>query len=184
VRQFLAIELAERHRTALLELQRRLRAGNSAWRWSSGEGIHLTLRFLGDVVGERDARARPAWDRATRTVSPFRFRRGSLGAFPSPRRPRVLWVGVLDEPPGSLAGLAAVIERAARESGFSPATRPFHPHLTLARARWGSAARLPAAADPDEASAVTVEELVLFCSEPGPGGARYTALERYPLGRA
>ncbi len=80
-----------------------------------------------------------------------------------------------------MGGLAGRIESAARELGFAPEDRPFRAHLTLARAQRGTRAGVP----PDSVTAgpleVGVDCLTLFRSELLRDGARYTALERFPL---
>jgi 2'-5' RNA ligase len=94
----------------------------------------------------------------------------------------VLWVGVdaLD-PPDGLTRLAKSVERAARAQGFPPETRPFHPHLTLARADRRSRPRSPAEAEAGFLGEVEARELVLFQSRLEPRGARYTRLEAFPM---
>ena len=61
MRLFLAVDLPDSLRRGLGELQRRLRANLTGWRWVRPEGIHLTMRFLGEVAEEEDARQRTAW---------------------------------------------------------------------------------------------------------------------------
>ena len=183
MRLFLAIELPAEVTDALRAARLALEPRCRTWRWVRAEGVHLTLRFLGEVVPEDDAGQRAAWRAAAAMHGPLRFRLGAVGTFPGGRRPRVLWVGVGDErPPSGLAALAEELERAARRLGFEPETRGFHPHLTLARAARGGRGEPPPdgfAVDPVEVGATVVS---LMRSELGRGGACYTALERYPLG--
>jgi len=182
VRLFLAVDLPPALRAALGDLQGRLRARCAGWRWVRPEGIHLTLRFLGEVGPEHDAECREAWREAVRPFPPFRFGLGALGRFPPGGRPRVLWVGVRELPEaGRLAGLAANLERAARERGFAPEGRAFSPHLTLARAVRGQRAQAPADDAHGIDEQVDVRRVVLFRSELLPAGARYTALDAFAL---
>ena len=185
MRLFLALELPRDVRDELERLQRGLRRDWQDWRWVRPAGIHLTLRFLGEVGRATDRDARAGWAASAAGVAPFRLRLGAIGRFPRTGRPRVLWVGA-EEPGGDgrLPELARRLEAQARRSGFPPEQRPFRPHLTLARARrpgrpgWdeavGAAARIEWVA----------EELILFRSELHSSGARYTALDRYPLEEA
>lgn len=185
MRLFLAIALPEAVHHGLNRLVQRLRRECVGWRWVRPEGIHLTVRFLGEVDPVDDARLRQVWGRAVSDHPPFRLVLGGLGVFPSPRSPRVLWVGVEEQPSdGRLARLAAAVEGAARSSGFDPEERPFRAHLTLARTERGARSpTTPRREAPEvEGLAAEVSEVVLFASELGPAGARYTALERFPLG--
>jgi 2'-5' RNA ligase len=133
-------------------------------------------------------------------LRPFALRLGSAGLFPTPRRPRVVALGL--EPAAPLEELAGAVERAVVAEGFAPEERAFRAHLTLgrvtARPRSGRAAsrrraesgpphgrRFPSvAAAPLPAEEFAVEEAVLFRSELSPAGSRYTPLERIPLAGA
>jgi 2'-5' RNA ligase len=113
----------------------------------------------------------------------MRLRLGSLGAFPPSGRPRILWLGVEEIPEaGRLAALASALESAVRRFGLPPEERPFRSHLTLARADRRTRAESPSSGALGGIGELDALEVVLFRSELGPGGARYTALERFPLG--
>ncbi len=183
MRLFLAVPLPETLLRALSEVARDLRATLPGWRWARVEGIHLTLRFLGEVPEEALASQSSAWRSVVRVHPPMHLEAGGVGTFPSRRHPRVLWVGLRETAnPGALAALAAALEDEARRLGFAPERRGFTPHLTLARA----AAPAAAAPAPDRVATLgrfQATSVALFRSELGPGGARYTALESYPLER-
>ena len=91
-------------------------------------------------------------------------------------------MGLRDGSGGNLADLAAALEEVARGAGFSPQARASAPHLTLARAASGAAPSRPRA-EIGGLGTFAAREVTLFRSVPGRGGAVYTALERYPLGR-
>lgn len=183
MRLFLAVELPDAVRQGLDALQARLRDSWPGWRWVRPEGIHLTLRFLGEVDEATDAAARAGWRQAAAGCAAFRFRLEGLGRFPPGGRPRVLWVGVGEEgSSGRLAALATAVEGAARKAGFAAERRTFHPHLTLARAKRGGRPQWGEGIEPGIEEAVAVDRLVLFRSELRPDGARYTALDSFPLG--
>lgn len=180
IRAFFAIELGDAARRAAAELARWLREapGGEGVRWVRPEALHVTLRFLGDVD---PARAAPLASRARlelAALSPFVLRLGPAELFPTPRRPRVVALGL--EPAAPLEALAAAVERAVVAEGFAPEPRAFRPHLTLGRVR---DRRFPSvAAAPLPAQELAVRESILFRSELSPGGSRYTPLERIPLG--
>ena len=135
VRSFVAIELPERLKEELVGLSERLKSGGySGVRWVDPRGIHLTLKFLGDVAVERLDDINTALKEATRGVSPFRLEVGGLGVFPNPRRVRVAWVGLAGET-DKLQQLQQQVESVLAKLGFATESRRFTPHLTLARVR-------------------------------------------------
>jgi 2'-5' RNA ligase len=182
MRQFLALELPlPMHRSVVRALEQLART-LQGWRWVRPEGVHLTLRFLGEVPAERDGPGRALWRGAAEAARPFRLRLGPLGCFPGSGVPRVLWVGIEEvEPGGALVELAQDIERSARVAGYPPEPRAFHPHLTLARAERGRRPSRPGRDAEPGAADGWFRELVLFESRLAPAGARYTALERFAL---
>ena len=136
---------------------------------------HLTLRFLGDIsAAQRRDLCRELRLAALGAAFPITFT--SLGAFPTPERARVLWLGT-GAGAAELAALAAGVEGAAREAGFPPEQRPFRAHLTLARLRPDGDVRalVQRAGRLDVQS--TVDQVVVFRSHLGRGGARYEALD-------
>jgi 2'-5' RNA ligase len=182
VRLFLALELPASLRDRLAALQSRLRPTSAGWRWVRPEGIHLTLRFLGEVEAQQDSACRSAWRDAVRPLPPFRFSVEGIGRFPPAGRPRVLWVGVREEgSAGVLQALVGRLERAARECGFPPERRRFSPHLTLARAARGGRPEWHGGAKESLGERVEVDRVLLFLSELRPSGARYTALDSFDL---
>jgi 2'-5' RNA ligase len=128
---------------------------------------------------------RRAVEQAAAAAPPLRLHVAVAGAFPSPRRPRVLWAGLA----GDVAPLAALVaDLGARLAplGFPPETRPFSAHVTLGRARDPRGApRLAKALGPlapAAPAAWTAEEVVLVRSHLSPQGSRYEAFARAPLG--
>jgi 2'-5' RNA ligase len=183
LRTFVAVLLAPEARLALVDLiptlARSLPA--EAVRWSGGDRIHLTLRFLGDTDPGAVGAIGAALDAVASRFSRFDTAMGELGCFPNRRRPKVIWLGLAD-PTGVLAELKAILDEALLELGWQAEERPFVPHLTLGRVR--GEARIPDEAvwttRPLEIS-VPVESLHLMQSHLKPGGAEYTALHRADL---
>lgn len=135
VRSFVAIELSEGLNDELVILSERLKSGgHSGVRWVDPRGIHLTLKFLGDVAVGRLDGITAALTEAARGISPFRLEVGGLGVFPNPRRVRVAWVGVSGET-DRLQQLQQRVESSLAALGFAAESRRFTPHLTLARVR-------------------------------------------------
>lgn len=156
----------------------RLRRANDGVSWVKRENLHYTLRFMGEL-GERGLmRATAAARAAVAGRAPFAARLGAAGAFPNPRRARVLWLG-LAEGGEALVALAASLERSLAAQGFDRAERAFSPHLTIGRVRRGDedwSARLSAlaagASDPG-APAFTVDRVLVVQSTLSPGGSIY-----------
>jgi 2'-5' RNA ligase len=133
VRLFVAVNLPRPLRDAIYAAAAPLRAGGPAIRWVEPDGIHLTLKFLGEVADDRLAGIIAALERACTGARPFPLEVSGFGAFPTPERARVVWVGCESAPPLEL--IQHGVERAFAELGFSVEGRPFRPHLTLGRAK-------------------------------------------------
>lgn len=114
------------------EAARALRERSFPVRWVPPENVHLTLKFLGEVPDERVPDLAPAVDGVAAGLAAFDMVITDFGAFPSLRRPQVVWVGVELSP--TLGALQMGIEDAMARLGFPKEKRPFHPHLTLGRA--------------------------------------------------
>jgi 2'-5' RNA ligase len=192
VRAFIAIELPPHVLTQVGRLQTRVQQDvpPGLIRWVRPEGIHLTLKFLGDVERERLPEIEGALRHACSPHLPFALDIAGLGCFPNPRRPRVVWVGVQDEG-HTLAAMQRDVERALVPLGFPTERRGFHPHLTLGRVRnrrpsGRQAAELEVLGDYVSHAKVrigqmAVDEVHLMRSELLPSGAVYTALAVVPL---
>ena len=135
LRLFVAIELTDPVRRHIANLMDTLRGeGVQGFRWVNLEGIHLTLKFLGNVPEGSVDEIVEGMEEAVEGVTPFSLSTENLGAFPALGSPRVLWVGVHGEVDPLLL-LQSRLEEALVARGFAKETRVFSPHLTLARAR-------------------------------------------------
>jgi len=129
---FVALNLPAAVRRALWEATTPLRDMDLPVRWVRPEGIHLTLKFLGEVPDETEPDVRAALGRAAQGGHELPLSVQGFGAFPAPDRPRVIWVGV--DPDPAIELLQHRVEQEFEPLGFAPEGRPFHPHLTLGRA--------------------------------------------------
>jgi 2'-5' RNA ligase len=181
IRSFIAVDLPEPARRAAAAVARSLRAapGGDGVRWVRPEALHVTLRFLGQIETAQLAPLVQGVAGAIAALPPLRLELGGVQVFPTPDRPRAVALTVAPEAP--LAALAAAVERGVVAAGFEPESRRFRPHLTLGRVR-GRVAPEVAGAPPPPPSPFEVSEVVLFRSDLGPQGARYTPLERMSLG--
>ena len=134
LRTFIAIELDPAIATALRELQDDMRRllPQRLVRWVRPEGIHLTLKFLGDTPADRQAEIERALTAAAAEAPPCSLAVQGLDCFPDRRRPRVIWVGI-SEPTGRLRALWRSIGENMSVLGWPAEKRGFQPHLTLGR---------------------------------------------------
>jgi 2'-5' RNA ligase len=186
LRTFFAVEIGAAARRVAHDVALRLAAepGGDAVRWTRAEAYHVTLRFLGPTRREQLPDLVAGVRGAAANAAPFALRLGALNGFPTPRRARVVVVDV--EPAAPIAALAAAVEGAVVAAGFAPEERAFHPHLTLGRVRerHRRGPLLDATLGPREPAPFDVASVVFFQSAPGPGGSRYSPLERISLGGA
>lgn len=183
MRLFAAVPLAEPAQGEVARLLGVLRAQDWPVRWVSDELIHITLKFFGEVPEERLDVIAEALRLAAAGADAMMLRLSSLGAFPTARRPRVLWAGIEPEP--AFAALRERIESASDAIGFAREGTPFEPHVTLGRVREGQ--RLPPHGLEAPAVAVSprtflADELALYESILTPTGPRYESRASIRLG--
>ncbi|MBN1660365.1 MAG: RNA 2',3'-cyclic phosphodiesterase [Anaerolineae bacterium] len=191
LRTFIAIELDDELCTNLGRIQDRLRNQTSpgSVRWVRPEGIHLTLKFLGDTTEAQAEQVQEALARAAATVEPFSFSVGTLGCFPNARQPRVVWVGI-HESTGALARLQRAVEAEVSPLGFPTERRTFSPHLTLGRigqratkSEVREVGEVVVANDVGIVDTMDVAHVAYIKSDLRPTGAVYTTLSEAALGR-
>lgn len=135
IRSFIAIELPDELKAKLGQLKARLQSGRYTWvKWVDLDSIHLTLKFLGSITTDRTGGIIRAMDEAAQAVPPFHLEIKDLGVFPNLKRVQIVWVGISGEI-DKLGQLQQRIESNLAPLGFASESRPFAPHLTLARLR-------------------------------------------------
>jgi 2'-5' RNA ligase len=181
-RLFIALPLPEPARSAVVEIVDRVRTDigeGSGVRWVRTDGLHLTLRFLGHAGADRITAVEAVVADVAASTGPFDIVLEGAGAFPSPGRPRVLWLGITTgaERVGELAGS---LGRGLAAIGWPPEDRPYRAHLTLARTDGAPGGRATATRLAEVATGVriafTATQLDLMESHTGRGPARYTTL--------
>jgi len=189
IRSFVAIELPEEAKKGLASLRRELERDEHRFvKWVDTGGIHLTLKFLGNIPPKRVTEITEAMKKAAQGLSPFLLEISGLGAFPGLKQARVVWVGVGGEL-DKLSTLQQNIDSAFAALGFTREQRPFVPHLTVARVREGASAsergkfgELVGSTTFEDRYAVEVEAIKLMRSQLTPAGAIYTCLSVVGLG--
>ena len=179
-RLFVAFDVPDDIRSLVEQALRPIRDRFPRARWVPVENQHVTVRFLGATPPDRVSLVVAALGGTAARHGPFSTRTTRLGAFPSARRARVLWVG-LDDTDGRAKAIAADLD-AALAPAFEPETRPFTPHLTVAR--FDPPVGLDAVTDEIavESRPFDVGALRLYRSHLGRGAPRYEPLASEPLG--
>jgi 2'-5' RNA ligase len=132
MRLFIAINFTAKDRQRIYSAARKMREAELPVRWVDPDQLHLTLKFLGEVRPERADRVKEAVARVAEKTQPFDMLLGGAGAFPTMRRPKVVWLGV--EASAELRCLKHDLEWELAPLGFEREVRAFHPHVTLGRA--------------------------------------------------
>lgn len=188
-RTFIAVRFSDQVISALDNLQARLKAAvgsRAKVKWVAPKNIHLTLQFLGDVGVEVLEEMAGLLQVAFSDYSPFEVKLYGLGAFPSPKKPRVVWVGmqagVLE-----FKAVSDAVHQVTQDFGFKREKRPFRPHVTLGRVRNpGISSDISMALQKTEeagAGSCQIDMVHLVASELRPTGPVYTTLDSFPLGR-
>jgi 2'-5' RNA ligase len=184
IRAFLAIDVPDSYRVGLAAVQDALKKSGADVKWVTPANIHLTLKFFGEITSaqvEAIAAAAGAIAAATPVLT---LQAQSLGTFPGPKNPRVIWVGLAGQTE-ALGNLVQELEQAFAALGFPPENRPFTPHLTLGRVRSGrgreALCSLIQSLTLPPFQAFTMTQMVLYQSTLRPTGALYTPLQKITL---
>lgn len=182
VRLFAAARAPEDLLTRLDALVAPLRAKLVNARWTTVENQHLTLKFLGSTPEDRLEAVRTTCRMVASGHEPTELSFDGLGAFPSEKRIRVLWMGIHD-PGHNLARVAADLDRAFEAIGFPSEGRELTPHVTLARFKLPIPLKsgFPSV-DTSSLESFAFDELTLFRSYLSPKGPRYEVVDTFPLG--
>ena len=184
IRSFIAIELPSQIKLKIEDIQSKLRSSGSDVRWTRPEGIHLTLKFLGNIEQEKIPEISNVIERCSTGNTSFMLDVCSLGAFPNERNPKVVWVGTKDDS-GNLHKLQRTLEKGLSNIGFKEEKRAFSPHLTLGRVKSPKKKRELAQQLEDcrqcECGTFEAKEVCLLKSELKRGGAVYTKLRTFAL---
>jgi 2'-5' RNA ligase len=183
LRLFVGIALPPQARAALascLSAPRVRALAPARLRWLPPENWHLTLQFLGAVQEDRVAALQTACQRAAQGCAPFEIELSGMGAFGSPRRARIVWVGVT-RGHAEVAALAEALCAQTEPLGFAREQRAFRAHATLARLKTPARVESLLAAIELPKVAMPVSELTLFRSHTSSEGARYEPLASWPL---
>jgi 2'-5' RNA ligase len=184
MRTFIAIELEDDLKERLTALIKEFMSVSQNIRWVKKQAMHLTLKFLGEIDQDKISQIESLLTDIAHKADAFPLQLKGTGAFPpGKRKPRVLWVGITENP--SLLRLQEEIESGCERMGFPKEKRRFHPHLTLGRVKDISklGGVLPLLEEKREIffGEMTVKKITFFQSVLKPTGAEYNVLAEFRL---
>ena len=189
LRAFIALEIPAKVQKNIHHATANLRSEiGSLIRWIPAENVHLTLKFLGDISSANVQFLTQMIRVEADTHHCFDIRLMGLGSFPSPKRPRVIYIGI--QAPAELEALQHAVESAAQRLGYVSEERSFSPHLTVGRVK--NALRISATDQQnirrtleqtkiDSLGTARVDSVHLYKSDLKPSGSVYTKLCSAPL---
>jgi len=182
LRCFISIELPDDIKQGISGFISKLKEIDKDIKWVKGENLHLTLKFLGEIEEQILPEIKDRLLNISKRHSPFDLRLKGIGAFPSIKRPRVIWIGIEDS--ASLINLQSEVEASMSELGFQKENR-FEPHLTIGRLRGSgpSDALIKGLSFemPKEFGLFRVESIYIMKSELSPKGPDYYKIVEIPL---
>ncbi len=184
MRAFIAIDLNPEIKKTLYELIKELDKETKSVKWVSEGGMHLTLKFLGEIDKDRVQEVENVLKKVSSQYRPFSMKLKGTGSFPPGKKvPRVLWIGI--EAEETLKALQAHLEGELEKLGFPREERKFHPHLTLGRVKiptgLGQALALLDKYQERNFGEMKVEKVVFLQSILKPTGAEYSVLSEFKL---
>jgi 2'-5' RNA ligase len=185
MRTFVAIDIPDEIRGKIKDIIEALRPAATNIRWSRPEGLHLTLKFLGEVPPAKVEEIKKSLA-AVHLQAPLALRVQGAGYFPNERSPRVIWLGL--EGGAEMQDLVARVEENLQPLGFAKEDRPFTAHLTLGRLN--TPGKIPAVQEllrqrePLELGSFTANEFFLYESKRSPGGSVYLKIARLEISPA
>jgi RNA 2',3'-cyclic 3'-phosphodiesterase len=185
IRSFIGVEIDDGVRAAAEAVQQDLARSGAQVKWEKPANFHLTLNFLGDIPDRALADLFAAVGTVAKGEPPFAMIVAGIGAFPTPRRPKVVWAGITAGA-GDLTRIHDALEDPLFELGvYRREDRGYTPHLTLGRVSGEESGAvlsplLPKFAD-WSGGTTAVTDLIIYASEQRRDGAAYTVLGRCPL---
>ncbi len=184
MRTFIAVDLDDRLKTHFIHIIKKLDTGDGSFKWITRQGMHITLKFLGEISESQKSEVERVLDKVTNKHSSFLLQFIGSGTFPqNSKNPRVLWIGLNKNE--ALEKLHTDIEEEIAELGFPKDNRPFHPHLTLCRVKkksqlhtvltWHQQHRREHFGD------IIVKKVIYYRSILKPTGAKYSVLSEHEL---
>ena len=134
IRTFIAFDTPQIVKEQIIQLQNELKKCNADVRWEANDKLHVTIKFLGDVLENVLPSVQKEVEKIIQQFSPFNIEFSSLGCFPNWSGPRILWVGC-SEVPEVLSRMKKEFDSSLAMLGFEKENRKYFPHLTLGRVK-------------------------------------------------
>ncbi|MFC4022200.1 RNA 2',3'-cyclic phosphodiesterase [Oceanobacillus longus] len=179
---FIAIQLPQELQTSLSDWQHKLKGQLAYKQWPHREDLHITLKFLGEVEGNKIQQLIKELQ-AVQEIPVFDLIVGGIGTFGNPKKPRVLWAGV--EGTDRLSVLQHIVESCSQKIGYEKENRQYRPHITLAK-KWDGESTLSGETltglqqQFTDKQPMHIAEVVLFQIHPTKS-PKYEVVERFPL---
>jgi 2'-5' RNA ligase len=185
IRSFIAVPMSQEVNLLVGRIEDQLREVGADVKWVTPDNVHVTLKFLGNIVETDVAGLTDVLGKGLAESAAFDVALAGVGTFPQGRKlPRVVWVG-LEEGKEALSDTAVKVEAACTSLGFEGEDRPFKPHLTIGRVRRGSPYLKELAARAAQLEfnplKVHVDRVNLMRSKLSPKGPTYTVLNSFTL---
>lgn len=185
LRTFIAVDLNKAIRDRVVALQHMLARSGSEVKWTEPENLHVTLLFLGEVDSREVPKVCQLVAEGAARQPEFLMQVEGVGCFPTPRRPRIVWIGVGEGAP-ALCALHDALEAPLENLGYRREERHFTPHITLGRAKSdrdpGPLVEALTKHAAWNAGKMAVKEVVVMSSQLKSQGPAYTVLTRALLG--
>lgn len=179
MRTFLAVEIPQHIRKKIDTFIQEETGKNLPVKWVKFENLHITLKFLGEIDDKKKKEITPAIQEVAKKYPSFNMSLESVGCFPSPRNPRVLWIGA-KEGSEQLCAIAQELEEKLAPFGFEEEKR-FHAHLTIGRIK--KFCKVDDILDKEiKTNSFPITSITLFKSTLKPEGPIYEELARFNLG--
>lgn len=187
VRSFIAVDPSPEVLSRITQWVQKMDNVARGFRWVQSQGLHLTLRFLGDMAPEDLSVLEGRLEQLASGILPISLTASGVGFFPNVSKPHVAWVGIGGEVRKLQELQTAVCARCEGLPVYQELKKTFSPHLTVARIpdfRRSSGAKKVLEAAPREGfGAFTVQSVILYKSTLTPQGSRYTKLKEFSLKR-
>lgn len=181
IRSFIAVEIPDKTRTEITKMLDTFAKQDTGARWIKQDNLHITLIFLGEVSQEFLHNAQTELTSVAKNQKSFEMSLKNIGAFPSQRAPRIIWIGV-DKGSDELIDLQSKIESSLTKIGYKPETRKFHPHLTIGRVKFRF--NNPKIFETNyQSETFAVKSVVLFKSTLMPQGPIYEKIKEFNFSR-
>lgn len=176
MRAFIAIELPANIKDSVLKIQDKLKIALPKVSWVKPENLHFTLKFLGEISDKQQESINQIIREVAGTITDFKIKLESLGAFPNVSRARIIWVGS-EQVPEELKQIVEQLETKIAKLGIPKEERPFRAHITIGRIKHNL---IPSVLEKEVGKINNLEfnarGITLFQSTLGRLGPTYTAL--------